>query len=456
MDQLVNFQVIVYGDLTQQTDVLSKARCRIFYKGANRNGGYITDEFADKLLSTLPYTPIKGIFDEDDGFSDHGESRDEGRIYGIVPQDPHISWENHYDEDGVLREYACADVLLFTAIYNEAKTIVNQPQSMELYAPSIKGEWFKHQGQTYYRYTDACFLGLQVLGTDTEPCFEGAAFYTLYNSLKELLDTAKLETHRPKEEFTLNFKLSDATKADMIWKALNPNYTKEGDWTVDYGISDIYDDYALIYSYEDSQYARQYYTKNDTEDTVTLGDKVPVFIIDVTATEKASLEALITLNGGSYELIDEHYSQLTTEKTELESQIIDNATTIATLTEDKEKADAELIEVSDKFAQASATVDNLTIELEELKEFKLNQERIEKQHIINKYSERLEQATLDEFAEKVDEYTALDLERDLAFQLVTTTSILNYKPATEGFIPKGEEEPTGATAILAKYAKNKH
>ena len=107
MDQLVNFQVIVYGDLTQQTDVLSKARCRIFYKGANRNGGYITDEFADKLLSTLPYTPIKGIFDEDDGFSDHGESRDEGRIYGIVPQDPHISWENHYDEDGVLREYAC-------------------------------------------------------------------------------------------------------------------------------------------------------------------------------------------------------------------------------------------------------------------------------------------------------------------------------------------------------------
>ena len=55
------FPVTIYNILEQITPTLSKARVRIFYKGANRNGSYITDEFAEKLISTLPYAPVKGI-----------------------------------------------------------------------------------------------------------------------------------------------------------------------------------------------------------------------------------------------------------------------------------------------------------------------------------------------------------------------------------------------------------
>ena len=47
------FPVTVYGNFEQYSKTISKARCRIFYKGANRNGTYITDEFAEKLLSTI-------------------------------------------------------------------------------------------------------------------------------------------------------------------------------------------------------------------------------------------------------------------------------------------------------------------------------------------------------------------------------------------------------------------
>ena len=43
------FPVTVYGNFEQYNKTISKARCRIFYKGANRNGTYITDEFAEKL-----------------------------------------------------------------------------------------------------------------------------------------------------------------------------------------------------------------------------------------------------------------------------------------------------------------------------------------------------------------------------------------------------------------------
>ena len=93
-------------------------RCRIFYKYANRNGTYITDEFADKLIKSLPYTPIKGIYSvADEDYTDHGVSRDLGRIYGIVPKDPNFAWERHEDDDGVARVYACCDVYLYTAIY---------------------------------------------------------------------------------------------------------------------------------------------------------------------------------------------------------------------------------------------------------------------------------------------------------------------------------------------------
>ena len=108
-------------NLQNFTDTMSIGRCRIFYKYGNRNSTYITDEFAEELIKTLPYTPVKGIYEEDD-YTDHGTKRNEGRIYGIVPgpQDMNFAWEKHLDEDGVEREYACVNVYYYTALYEEA------------------------------------------------------------------------------------------------------------------------------------------------------------------------------------------------------------------------------------------------------------------------------------------------------------------------------------------------
>jgi len=137
-NSLYEFPVTVYGSLEKYNEVLSKARCRIFYKYENRNGTYITDEFADMLLQSLPYAPIKGIYQPEEGdYTDHGNERNEGRIYGIVPENPNIAWEDNLDDDGVTRSYACADVLIFTALYEEANEIVGKGQSMELYRPSL-------------------------------------------------------------------------------------------------------------------------------------------------------------------------------------------------------------------------------------------------------------------------------------------------------------------------------
>ena len=81
IEQIIReFPITVYGNLTKYSDTISKGRCRIFYKYANRNGTYITDEFAEKLLSTIPYTPVKGIYDNfDEDYTDHGNKRSLGR-----------------------------------------------------------------------------------------------------------------------------------------------------------------------------------------------------------------------------------------------------------------------------------------------------------------------------------------------------------------------------------------
>ena len=94
--QSFDFPVVLFGKLEPINETISKGRCRIFYKGPNRNGSYITDRFAEKLLKSLPYTPIKGIYDQyASDYEDHGEKNSDGRIYGIVPENPNVTWEEH-------------------------------------------------------------------------------------------------------------------------------------------------------------------------------------------------------------------------------------------------------------------------------------------------------------------------------------------------------------------------
>ena len=64
-DNLLKLDVSLYGNAEPLTDTLSKCRVRIFYKGLNRNRTFISDDFANQLIASLPYAPVKGIFDKE-------------------------------------------------------------------------------------------------------------------------------------------------------------------------------------------------------------------------------------------------------------------------------------------------------------------------------------------------------------------------------------------------------
>lgn len=76
--------------------------------------------------------------------------------------DPNFAWEKHIDEDGVEREYACADVILYTALYPEANLIPGKSQSMEIFRKGLTGEWkiWNEDGQPYYHFYTGSLLGL--------------------------------------------------------------------------------------------------------------------------------------------------------------------------------------------------------------------------------------------------------------------------------------------------------
>lgn len=445
------FPVSVYGKLEKYNDVLSKGRCRIFYKYGNRNGTYITDEFSEKLLSTIAYAPVKGIYEYDD-FTDHGARRSEGRIYGIVPENPHLQWEEHEDEDGVVRTYACVDVLIFTALYKEASDIIGKAQSMELYEPSLQYHREIIHGQQYIVFDEGCFLGLQVLGKDVEPCFEGAAFFQLQENIEEVVKKIQeiemtYSKGGQKEMPQMNFKLSDSQKFDALWSLLNPNYTEEGNWTIDYAICDVYDEYALAYSYENAQYERIYYTKNDETDSVALGEKVRVYVVEVTEKEKTTLDTLRDLNGGTYELVNENleHAQENAEKISgFELKVTELENNIATLNTEKSA-------IQSSYELEHQKVESLTAENEGLKQYKLSIEAEQKNAVFTEYKDKLSEEILDTYREKAAEYSVADLDKELAYEL-KKTNFSFYEKKDNGYLRK-DVQKNGIDEILARYVK---
>lgn len=445
------FPVTVYGNLEKYNDVTSKARCRIFYKYGNRNGTYITDEFAEKLLSTIAYAPVKGIFEYDD-YTDHGIRRSEGRIYGIVPENYNLTWEPHIDEDGIERTYACVDVIIFTALYKEANDIVGKSQSMELYEPSLQYHKQIIEGQQYIVFDAGCFLGLQVLGDEVEPCFEGAAFFSLRDYVEQVINKIQELTNTftkkgGKEEVKVNFKLSDGDKYEQIFNLLNTNFNEEGNWTVTYGIGEIYDDYALIYNLETKEVFRAYYQKG--EDTVTLGDMKKVYIIDITEEEKVTVDTLRRLNGETYEKVEpvlENAKENFEKISELEGKKVELENSVSTLNTEKSA-------LEEKFNLSQGENETLKNEIEALKSYKLEIENKQKESVLSEYENQLSDEILNSYKEKINEYSVIDLDKELAYELKKANISAFTKQPEQKVVQKNGIVKTGLDEILNKYVK---
>lgn len=489
---ITNFPISVYGKMERFSDTISRGRCRVFYKGLNRNGTFITEEFAQKLINSAPYTPVKGIYEIDD-YTDHGTKRSEGRIYGIVPADPNFAWEKHLDVDGNEREYACFDVLYYTALYKEAGEIDGKGESMELYRETLKGEWQYINGKKAYVFTDGCFLGLQALGDDVEPCFEGASFYTC----DESNIIALLEKYEKRTDLfqyheqggndimpSITFKISDNQKFDFLFNLLNPNFNEEGSWTIEYVICDVYDEYAIARNCAEGVFERIYYTKNDENDSLEITNKERCYIVDVNESEKA---ALASLKGEStYERAVEAFAEKDATISSLNEQIGTLTTDIETERNTVANLTEENSQYSTKIAELESTNSTLTMERDEARDnysasltsygelndnynavvaerdalatYKHEVETNAKKAVVECYIEHLAEEVIETYMNSLDSYTIEELDMKLTYEQKKANPNLFTKtpatPAPGAFLPKEDDGGRGINDILARFEKH--
>ena len=261
----------------------------------------------------------------------------------------------------------------------------------------------------------------------------------------------------------LMFKLSDNQKFDFLWSLLNSNYNEENGWIVDYSICDIYDEYAVVRNHTEGIFERIYYKKDDNNDSLEIVSKERCFIVDVNESEKNALDTLHKLNGSNFEKVDEIYTErenLIEEKTNFEQKIEELNTSISTLTTERDSAQAavetlntEKDELNTNYAAAQETITGLNSQIEELNTFKKGIELNEKKAILDKYNDLLSEEVIGTFTENLEGYNAVDLEKELAYTVMTNNPSVFSKESQVHYIPKDNTPSDSLEAILSKYEK---
>lgn len=478
------FEVEIYGDLKPfpLNPLHSLARVRIFYKYKNRNRTFITDDFAKELLASLPYTTVGGIYNKDEeDFSVHGKAN-QGKIYGIVPENPNINWEDHTDKDGVIRQYACCDVILFTARYEEANLIMGKSQSMEIYPPSRKGAWEIIDGLPYFKFTAGKFFGLQVLGDEVIPCFEGASFYNLQNEINNIISEIKQYALSMEGGKTMDNETNDIVSTENVEKEPVTTFSTEEPTNENQETE--------IVSTEEPATNHAYVEQRHTE----------INAVSAYPSEE-ELAGITTEEGGEVVGISEHVTEInetvirTDTKTgesrnEASSSVEQNIWidvknpdgTITTIHNEEsslqvihnyelalqeqaasiESLQSEIKTFKTENYNLSQKIEGLTSENLLLNEYKKDSEKSKKKDLLDKYSKIIDTNTINLFINKIDEYSYDDLKKDLATEYVDSNSNkLFSEERSDSYmltdpIINSATELTGTAKIIKKYQdKNK-
>lgn len=409
-----NFIATVYGNLTPlNNSAFSKARLKIFYKGLNRNGSYITDEVAEKLLATLPGTPVVGNFQgEKDDFEGHMSwAPEELKAYGFVPQEMNFNWEMSLDPDGVYRTYACTDVILWTGRYPIASRIVGKSHSMELNPDTVEGEWVETEDDFYFQFSNAEFFGLCILGDDYESCFEGSSFYELHRKEEQ-----KPVSHELQEMFSLYKKELDIASENQT------------------GGQEMEEENKDLNVEEQVPETDEVVEEQEVE-TPAEGEEV---VEEETTPEEE----------GEAEEGEEQEEEPETEEGEGDSESEEPEA------EEQEGSDEEP-DLNSQLAEKDAEIADLKAQLEELQSYKLAKVKEEKEKVLEAYSKKLTEEEVENFKNKIDDYeTAVDFKKEIALCILDKENTEETIEQQNYALSNGHKDKlTGVEAIVAKYAK---
>ena len=455
---------------------LFQSKVRVFYKNLNRNGSYITNEYAEKLAVSAYAKPIVGTYDHMvKDFKGH-ERAETQKGYGFVIPGS-LTWEDHLDDDGIVRNYATYDVILWAEYWDEAKIIPEKTQSMEIDPKTIKGSWMFMEDceEEAYVYTEGVMAGLCVLGDSKTPCFEGAAFFSMEDEGYKKFSTAIKNLYGGKVKMNVKINGYEHSNYETIWNALNPQFNEEGAYSIDEVPMQYDEENKVLHTYVCSAPGTicEYNCFEDEEGALNLVEVRTVNCFSLTteleaqtslvaekqneiaaleanfatATEDANtLKEQIAALQASFAALQEQFEALTISNTELQSNYDNEVSKNAELTTSCETLNNELTEVKTK----AETLENENFSLSEnLKKF----EKAEKNRLIATFSKSLSDEAMKPITDRQDELTYDEMKSLLSIEYATFSLQQEEEEDTFRF-PKTEEEEPKLYSILNKYKKS--
>lgn len=396
MDKIpLTFQAQITQHSPMENSGFTLCRARVFYTGLNRNGSYISEDFAKILINSASGCPVVGLWDnEQQDFTDHSAS-DRKRAYGFIPEEPNFAWESHQDYDGLERQYASFDIVLWTKAFKEANEIISHPLSMELNPDTVNGTFSVINGEYCFYFTSAEMLGVCVLGYSVEPCFEGAKFIDIeeVNEFKRLFQVDKQQAL-----LTYNNKGETSMEKDEKEKDVAPieEFTQIRD-----------DDLEVV---EESEVEAEVNEQAEPEPESDFS--------------KVELPLENKVEEDDFEVMKKQFEQ-----------------NIADLEKQRNDFEVKIQELEDKVTKLEQANYSLT-------EYKENKIKEEKQTIVKNYENILNSEDIKDL--NIDEYSLQDLDDKLAAMAYRKN--INQNPANFQLIfTDNEEDQNSVSAIIKKY-----
>ena len=409
---------------------VSRLKVGAFYKYKNRNGSYITDEYADFLIksATRGNVPVVGFFDhgEQEWASHTGPTLANG--YGYI--ESFLGWEPFTDTDGETREYAVFSVILFTEYFEAARKVLGQHQSMELNPDTIEGEWARFGNEEYFVYTKGDMASFCIIGSH-EPCFSVSSFFekndeilnnqiekfsSLLSDLKTVVEEAeKIDKggEQPMNEFE---------NQEVVEQVENPQVQEEAQETFQVA--------------EETTAAETAITEEET-----VADSTN--FAEAATTPEATVETEPETEPSEFEVLQNQFNELQAN--------------YAALQQNYESAQAHIVELEEAAnvaAQNYEALQNVNAELQtSLAAYESQnevQEENRKNELVEKYEKVLNAEEITTIRDSIKDFSYDELESKLAIQFANQ-QMAHTEPKK---VPLVEQKDNSFANLMSKYRKN--
>lgn len=473
-------------NVTPLNPLISKCQIKVCYVSdkPNRNRSIITKDVAREMANTLPGNPIVGCFNKEiNDFEEHSKDihisngkltvTEATKPYGFVDINAKC-WFQKFLDDGIdEREYLMTEGYLWTGQYPEAKRIIEHGnnQSMELNEELLDATWTKdHNGKPkFFIINEAVVEKLCILGEEAEPCFEGSTI-TSFSLNEEFMDEmrsmmAELKEFLNKEKGGAQVFTKYAVKVgDSLWNALYSHIHDK------YSIAGVFVDeeeqkYAVLQGKEDSKFSRLNFSYTEEEANFVPAEEMTEIEFSLDGEPQFAASEIEAFEADFKKKDDEEDKKSEEEDKEekpAESETEDKKEDNSSEKKDEEKSDEEdkddeddkkkkkysleeipeYVELASKFSDLESKYNDLVAEkadlesqLQPLKEFKLNAERVAKEDMINKTFYMLSAEDKKDVIDNIDKYSLEDIEAKLSIICVRN------KVSFAALEDEGEEQP---------------